>query len=130
MGWALPSALGFKLTRPHSAALAVTGDGGALMFAGEFGTLARLRPAGLVYLVLVDASLALIRLKAEQLEHDPVPNDFTPPDFVALARSFGLRAERVDSSAVAATLVSDGLAASEPLVIEAPIDYGAYQRMT
>ncbi len=130
MGWALPSALGFKLTCPETPALAVTGDGGALMFAGELGTLARLRPPGLVYLVLVDASLALIRLKAEQLEHDPLPNDFAPPDFVALARSFGLRAERVDSPAVAATVVSDGLSASEPLVIEAPIDYGAYQRMT
>ena len=130
MGWALPSALGLKLTRPNTPALAVTGDGGALMFAGELGTLARLRPPGLVYLVLVDASLALIRLKAEQLEHDPVPNDFTPPDFVALARSFGLQAERVDSPAIAATVVRDGLSASEPLVVEAPIDYGAYQRMT
>ena len=130
MGWALPSAISFKLTRPDNPVLAVTGDGGALMFAGELGTLARLRPPSLVYLVLVDASLALIRLKAEQLEHDPAPNDFAPPDFVALARSFGLRAERVDSPAGAATVVGDGLKASEPLVIEAPIDYGAYQRMT
>ncbi len=130
MGWALPSALGFKLTCPDTPALAVTGDGGALMFAGELGTLARLRPPGLVYLVLVDASLALIRLKAEELEHDPLPNDFAPPDFVALAQSFGLRAERVDSPEGAATVVRDGLTASEPLVVEAPIDYGAYQRMT
>ena len=130
MGWALPSALAFKITCPGRPALAVAGDGSALMFAGELGTLARIRPPGLVYLVLVDGSLALIRLKAEQLEHDPVPNDFAPPDFVALARSFGLRAERVDSPAVAATVVKDGLKASEPLVIEAPIDYGAYQRMT
>lgn len=130
MGWALPSALSFKLARPDQPTLAVTGDGGALMFAGELGTLARLKPPGLVYLALVDASLALIRLKAEQLEHDPMPNDFAPPDFVALARSFGLRAARVDSPAVAATVVGDGLTAAEPLVIEAPIDYGAYQRMT
>ncbi|MCY3957590.1 MAG: thiamine pyrophosphate-binding protein [Chloroflexi bacterium] len=130
MGWALPSAISVKLTRPDQPALAVTGDGGALMFAGELGTLARLRPPGLVYLVLVDASLALIRLKAEQLEHDPVPNDFRPPDFVALARSFGLAAQRVDSPAVAATVVGKGLGASEPLVVEVPIDYGAYQRMT
>lgn len=130
MGWALPSALGLKLTYPDRPALAVTGDGGALMFAGELGTLARLKPPGLVYLVLVDASLALIRLKAEQLEHDPMPNDFAPPDFVALARSFGLAAERVDSPDGAATVVRDGLTAAEPLVVEAPIDYGAYQRMT
>ena len=130
MGWALPSAISFKLARSDQPALAVTGDGGALMFAGELGTLARLKPPGLVYLVLVDASLALIRLKAEQLEHDPMPNDFAPPDFVALARSFGLAAERVYSPDGAATLVRDGLAAAEPLVIEAPIDYGAYQRMT
>ena len=129
MGWALPSALGLKLTCPDRPALAVTGDGGALMFAGEFGTLARLRPPGLVYLVLVDASLALIRLKAEQLEHDPVPNDFAPPDFTAMARSFGLRAKRANSAVAAAELARDGLTGSEPLVIEAPIDYGAYQRM-
>lgn len=130
MGWALPSALGLKLTYPDRPALAVTGDGGALMFAGELGTLVRLKPPGLVYLVLVDASLALIRLKAEQLEHDPKPNDFAPPDFVALAQSFGLAAERVDSPDGAATVIRDGLTAAEPLVVEAPIDYGAYQRMT
>ena len=129
MGWALPSAIAFKLACPDSPALAVTGDGGALMFAGELGTLARLRPPGLVYLVLVDASLALIRLKAEELEHDPEPNDFMPPDFPALARSFGLRAERADSAAAAAELVREGLMAVEPLVVEAPVDYGAYQRM-
>ena len=129
MGWALPSALSLKLVRPDRPTLAVTGDGGALMFAGELATLARLRPAGMVYLVLVDASLALIRLKAEQLEHDPMPNDFAPPDFTALARSFGLRAKRADSAAAAAELARDGLTATEPLVIEAPIDYGAYQRM-
>ena len=129
MGWALPSALSLKLVRPDRPTLAVSGDGGALMFAGELATLARLRPAGMVYLVLVDASLALIRLKAEQLEHDPTPNDFAPPDFTALARSFGLRAERADSAAAAAELAREGLTATEPLVIEAPIDYGAYQRM-
>ena len=129
MGWALPSALSLKLVHPGRPALAVAGDGGALMFAGELGTLARLRPPGLVYLVLVDASLALIRLKAEQLEHDPRPNDFAPPDFTALARSFGLRAERADTAKAAAVLVREGLAAKQPLVIETPIDYGAYQRM-
>ena len=107
----------------------MTGDGGALMFAGELATLARLRPAGMVYLVLVDASLALIRLKAEQLEHDPTPNDFAPPDFTALARSFGLRAERADSATAVPDLACEGLTATAPLVIEAPIDYGAYQRM-
>ena len=130
MGWALPSALSFKLVCPDRPALTVTGDGGALMFAGEIGTLARLKPPGLVYLVLVDASLALIRLKAEQLEHDPMPNDFAPPDFTALTHSFGLRAERADSAEAAAELVREGLTDTQPLVIEAPIDYGAYQRMT
>ncbi len=129
MGWALPSALSLKLVRPDRPTLAVSGDGGALMFAGELATLARLRPAGMVYLVLVDASLALIRLKAEQLEHDPTPNDFAPPDFTALARSFGLRAERADSATAVADLACEGLTATTPLVIEAPIDYGAYQRM-
>ena len=129
MGWALPSALSLKLVRPDRPTLAVTGDGGALMFAGELATLARLRPTGMVYLVLVDASLALIRLKAEQLEQNPMPNDFAPPDFTALARSFGLRAKRADSASAAAELARDGLTATEPLVIEAPIDYGAYQRM-
>ncbi len=129
MGGALPGALGLKLARPGLPVLAVAGDGGALMFAGELGTLARLRPAGLVYLVLVDASLALIRLKAEELEHDPTPNDFAPPDFAALARSFGLHGALASTGAQAAELVCAGLAADHPTVIELPIDYCAYQRM-
>ena len=58
-----------------------------------------------------------------------VGNDFAPPDFTAMARSFGLRAERADSPVATADLAHDGLTSSEPLVIEAPIDYGAYQRM-
>jgi len=37
MGYALPAAIAMKLARPDVPVAAVTGDGGLLMYAGEFG---------------------------------------------------------------------------------------------
>ena len=46
MGWAVPSALAYKLEFPRRPVIAVVGDGGLLMYAGELATLARLAPSG------------------------------------------------------------------------------------
>ncbi len=128
MGGALPGAIAYKLERPDRPLVAVAGDGGLLMYAGELETLARLAPA-LVYVVLRDDTLALIRMKAEEREMDPRPNDFRSIDYVGLARSFGLAADRADTPDRFVELVRAGLGRDGPSVVEAPVDYGAYRRM-
>ncbi len=129
MGWALPSSLVYKLERPERPVLAVAGDGSLLMYAGEMETLARLAPAGLVYLVLNDASMSLIRSKADDMRIDAAPNDFGAVDYVGLARSFGLEAARAATPDQAVELVSAGLRRDAPVVVEVPIAYGPYRRM-
>ena len=129
MGWALPSAIAYKLVLADRPLVAVAGDGSLLMYAGELETLARVAPSSLVLVVLNDASMSLIRAKAEDLDVEATPNDFGSPDYVALARSFGLRAERARSSKRAIELITEGLRRDAPVVVEVPVDYASYRAM-
>lgn len=88
MGAALPLAIGLKRAAPERQVVAVMGDGGLEMVAGELATLRDLAlPVTLV--VLQDASLALIALKQAQAGLAPQGVALPRSDYVALARAFG-----------------------------------------
>jgi len=88
MGIALPLAIGYKLAAPETPVLAVMGDAGLEMAAGELATL---RDLGLpvAVLVMVDRSLALIELKQRGSGRPNLGVDFGATDFVALAEAMG-----------------------------------------
>ncbi len=65
MGFAIPAAIAAKLCRPNQNVACVTGDGGFLMSAGELATAQRLE-LDIVFILLVDHDLSLIRIKQEQ----------------------------------------------------------------
>ena len=92
MACAVPLAAGAKLGRREAPVLAVVGDAGLEMGAGELATLAALR-LPVVICVLVDDSLALIELKQQGTQRPNLGVDFGGPgrstDFAALARAFG-----------------------------------------
>ncbi|MFQ5594386.1 MAG: thiamine pyrophosphate-binding protein [Anaerolineae bacterium] len=128
MGYALPAAIAMKLARPDVPVAAVTGDGGLLMYAGELETLSRLG-APVVVLVLVDASLALIRMKQAAAGLQPGYGiDFGEVDYRALAGAFGLAHRRVDISASAGDVIDEAVALGRPVLVEARIDKEQYQR--
>ena len=60
---------------------------------------------------------------------DPAPNDFGSIDYVGLARSFGLAADRVEALDRFVELVCAWLERDGPSVVEAPLDYAAYRRI-
>ncbi len=62
MGFGLPAAIAAKLCRPNLPVCAVLGDGGFLMSAGELATAVR-ENLHIVFIVLTDNDLALIRIK-------------------------------------------------------------------
>jgi acetolactate synthase-1/2/3 large subunit len=62
MGFALPAALSAKLCYPELPVVAIMGDGGFFMTCGELATAKRLN-LNIVFVVLVDGSLSLIRIK-------------------------------------------------------------------
>lgn len=64
MGFGIPSAIAAKLYLPGRKVVCVTGDGGFLMMAGEIVTAKRLE-LNVVFLVLADRELSLIRIKQD-----------------------------------------------------------------
>lgn len=88
MGVALPLAMGYKLAAPAQPVLAVMGDAGLEMVAGELATLRDLKMP-LAVLVMVDRSLALIELKQRNAGRANLGVDFGATDFAALAEAMG-----------------------------------------
>ncbi len=94
LGWAFPAAIGSALGGPGPA-VAVCGDGGFLFACGELATIAQERPP-LTALIVDDGGYGMLRYDFARQGEDPVGVDLRTPDFVALAQSFGVRAEPVD----------------------------------
>ncbi|MEO0389581.1 MAG: thiamine pyrophosphate-binding protein [Pseudomonadota bacterium] len=125
MGCAVPLAMGAKLAAPDRPVVSFSGDGGMLMVAGELSTAAELGLA-CVFIVFVDASLALIELKQRQRQMTNHGVDFGTHDFAALGRAMGGHGVDVRSRAELRAAISDALEARTFTVIAAHIDRGAY----
>ena len=94
LGCAFPQGLGAALAGAGPA-VSVSGDGGFLYACGELATVAQER-IPLTALIVDDGGYGMLRFDQE-LRGDPREGvDLHTPDFVALARSFGVRADEVD----------------------------------
>ena len=93
LGFGFPAALGAALAGAGPV-VCVTGDGGFLFACGELATM---REAAIpVTVVLVeDGGYGMLRYDQTAAGETPFGVDLVGPDFVALARSFGVVAERV-----------------------------------
>ncbi|MCZ2815555.1 thiamine pyrophosphate-binding protein [Modestobacter sp. VKM Ac-2984] len=94
LGYAFPAALGAALAG-QGRALALVGDGGFLFACGELAAVAQEQPA-LTVVIVDDGGYGMLRF--DQV-HSGTPTrgvDLVTPDFVALARSFGVPADSVD----------------------------------
>ncbi len=96
-----------------------------LMVAGELSTAAE-RGLATIFVVFVDASLALIELKqrGRQLKNTGV--DFAKHDFAAIGRAFGGNGTDVFDRAGLAQAIDDALKADGFTVIAAHIDRQSY----
>ena len=95
LGWGYPTALGAKSAMPDRAVVAVHGDGGFMFGANEMAT-AVAHNIGVVALVFNDNAYGNVkRIQQTNYEGRTVASNLTNPDFVKLAESFGMRAERV-----------------------------------
>lgn len=88
MGCAVPLAIGAHMAEPTRRVISFSGDAGLLMVAGELSTASQ-QHRNTIFLVFVDASLALIELKQRQRQLPNTGVDFCTHDYAAIARSFG-----------------------------------------
>lgn len=125
MGCAVPLAIGAALASPERRVVSFSGDAGFLMVAGELATAAELGVAP-VFVVFVDASLALIDLKQRQMGLASRGVDFAGPDIAAIGRAFGGAGHTVTSRAGLAAALKAALTEERFTVIAAVIERQAY----
>ena len=122
MGFALPAAIAAKLVNPGRNVVAVSGDGGFLMNAQELETATRLRTP-IVNVVWENSQYGSIVWKQDKKFGHHFGTDFTNPDFVKLAESFGMPAWRCDSADDFGARLRHALGLDVPSLIVLPIDY-------
>ena len=130
MGFALPAAIGAALLDRERPVVALTGDGGLLMCAGELLTAVR-EKLRVITIVFNDASLSLIEIKQQARKLEPAGVALGAVDWRALAGSFGVRAWGATTEDELDRAVGEALAYGGPTLIEAKIDrsnYGATLR--
>ena len=129
MAFAVPGAIGAKLAMPDRKVVAAVGDGAFLMNSQEIETALR-EQIPLVILIWEDGAYGLIGWKMDvELGHH-VEVDFSNPDFVAYAESFGARGYRVGFAGDLLPLLNEALDADTVSVITCPVDYTENLRLT
>ena len=129
MGISLPGAIAAKLVHPDRRVVALCGDGGFLMNSQELETARRIG-ANVTVVVWRDDGYGLIDWKQRSEFSQPFGVEFTNPDFVAYAQSFGLAAYRPSSAADLYPTLMRALGHDGPTLVEVPIDYRENLRLT
>lgn len=125
MGCAVPIAMGMQIVEPERTVVSFSGDAGFLMVVGELATAAE-QKLRTIFVVFVDASLALIEMKqrARQLSNAGV--DFTGPDVAAIGTAFGGNGFTVSSEQELRDALAKARHADRFSVVAVQIDRMAY----
>ncbi|MBQ7991064.1 MAG: biosynthetic-type acetolactate synthase large subunit [Oscillospiraceae bacterium] len=102
MGYSVPCALGAKLADPGREVVAVCGDGSFQMQLMELATIVQ-ENAAVKIIVMKNKRLGMVReLQTKSYDDRLIATDIgNYPDFVALARAYGIEADRVSTMAEA-----------------------------
>jgi acetolactate synthase-1/2/3 large subunit len=122
MGFAIPAAIAAKLVHPDRKVVAVGGDGGMLMNFQELETAVRMKTP-FVSVIWENQQFGSIVWKQDKKFGRHFGVDFTNPDFVKLAQSFGMQAWRCDGPEDFGPTLKRALDTDGPTLIVLPIDY-------
>jgi len=129
MGIALPGAIAAKLAFPDRQIVAVTGDAGFMMNVQEIETAMRYKTP-IVILIWNDSAYGLIEWK-QMAQFGRTSNiDFTNPDFVMLAESFGAKGYRIQKGQALLPTLQEALQNDVVSVIDCPVDYSENLKLT
>jgi benzoylformate decarboxylase len=131
IGWGLPAAIGVKLALPDRPVVALIGDGSAMYTCQALWTAAHDKIA-VVFVILNNTSYRILKQRlhglrglAEQVDNYVGMELVNPAvDFVGLARSLGIAAERARTVHEATDLLKQGLASGAPMLIDVTLDRG------
>ncbi len=129
MGIAVPGAIGARLAYPDRGVVAVTGDAGFMMNSQEIETALRLKTP-IVILIWSDSAYGLIEWKQMNQFGRKSNIDFTNPDFVMYAESFGAKGYRIERGEDLLPTLKKALADNTVSIIDCPVDYSENLKLT
>ena len=129
MGIGVPGAIAAKLVNPNVTALTVTGDAGFMMNSQEIETALRIGVA-IVILIWTDSEYGLIKWHQLRKLGRPSHIDFTNPDFVKYAESFGAKGYKVESADQLVPTLQQAIKDDTVVVIDCPVDYSENMKLT
>ena len=122
MGYGVPAGIAAALTCADRPVVAVAGDGCFMMAAAELAT-AVASGANLLFIVANNGMYGTIRMHQERNYPGRVSGtQLANPDFVALARSFGMEAWRIAADDERERVLDAALAAEGPRLVELMVD--------
>jgi acetolactate synthase-1/2/3 large subunit len=122
MGYGVPAAIAAKLRYPEREVVAFAGDGCFLMYPQELLTAVQ-HKANLIIIVVNNGTYGTIRMHQERRYPGRVmATDLENPDFVAMARSCGAYAAKVDTTEAFAEAFHRAAAAGRPALLELRVD--------
>lgn len=128
MGAGMPVAIAAKLLYPQRQVVAVCGDGGFMMNSQEIETAIRLK-LDLVVIVLRDNGFGMIKWKQGGMNLPDFGLDFSNPDFIQYAQSYGAQGYRVSRPRELVELLSSCLHQPGLHLIEVPVDYSQNEKV-
>ena len=128
IGWGLPAAIGAQLALPNRPVVGLIGDGSAMYTIQGLWTAAH-EALGVTFVIFNNTSYKILKQRAHAMgQHTAqtqkyVAMDLIEPaiDFVALARSLGVDAERVTTLDQVRAQLERGIASKKPSLIEVVI---------
>ncbi|MCA9171035.1 MAG: thiamine pyrophosphate-binding protein [Planctomycetales bacterium] len=129
LGWGLNAAIGVRLAWPDRPVLGILGDGAALYGIQGLWTAAHYKiPVTWIvcnnreYRILKQGAASLGLPNAQKHQFESLTLDTPPIDFVTLAQSFGIEAQRPQTHAAIVDCLSQLETRDTPLLIEVPVE--------
>ncbi len=128
IGWGLPASVGAKIALPDRPVICLSGDGSAMYTIQALWTAARYK-VGVVFVILNNTSYRILKQRVFMQRGYAAQTDtyvgmeLNEPavDFVGLARSLGVPADRAKTVHDATDLIAKGLKGGGPVLIEVEI---------
>jgi acetolactate synthase-1/2/3 large subunit len=125
LGFGFPSALGVKVAHPDKPVVSVAGDGGFLFGVQELATAVQYGIAVVVLLFNNSAYGNVMRDQRTNFGNRVIGAALANPDFMLLARSFGVEAHRVASPEALRPVLKAAIKAKGPVLIEIEVAQGS-----
>jgi acetolactate synthase-1/2/3 large subunit len=125
LGFGFPTALGVKIAHPDRVVMSITGDGGFMFAAAELATAVQER-IGLVTLLFNNQAYGNVLRDQRTTFANRINGALLDnPDFMLLAKAFGVEAHRVGSPAELRPVLARAIGVEAPVLIEVVVAQGS-----